>query len=176
MHVLPRVAELHSRFEDSLVVIGVHAGKYPAERVTARIRSACGRLDVTHPVVNDRQFRIWRAYAVEAWPTVVLVDADGRIVARQAGEFDTEAQAQTISRTIERSRNDGALVEGRRDFGRDPGALPEPTGTLRFPGRVLACEDRLFVADTGHHRFLELEPMARDAAAVRRVVGSGAPT
>ena len=173
MHVLPRVAELHERFKGELVVIGVHAGKFPAERGTERIRSACARLGVTHPVVNDRQFRIWRAYAVEAWPTVVLVGADGRIVARQAGEFDTEALAQTISHTIERHRAEGLLDEEPRDFASDPRALPEPQGALRFPGRVLARDDRLFVADTGHHRVLELELIAHDAAAVRRVIGSG---
>ena len=36
------------------------------------------RLASSHPVVNDRQYRIWRAYAVNAWPTLVLIDAEGR--------------------------------------------------------------------------------------------------
>ena len=173
MHVLPRVAELHRRFEGQLVVIGVHAGKYPAERATERIRSACARLDVRHPVVNDRQFRIWREFDVNAWPTVVLVGADGRIVLRQAGEFDTESLAGTIAREIERFRAAGTLDEEPRDFGRDPHALAEPEGLLRFPGRVLARGEKLFVADTGHHRILEMELVAHDAAAIRRVFGSG---
>ncbi|MDH4139750.1 MAG: hypothetical protein OEV43_04190, partial [Coriobacteriia bacterium] len=64
-------------FPSDLVVIGVHAGKFRAERETARIRRACDRLGVTHPVVNDRAYRIWRAYDVGAWPTIALIDPDG---------------------------------------------------------------------------------------------------
>ena len=44
------------------------------------------RLGATHPVVNDRQFRAWRAWAVRAWPTIALVDARGYVVGVQAGE------------------------------------------------------------------------------------------
>ena len=64
--------ELEARFADELVVIGVHSGKFRAERVTANIAAAAQRLRVEHAVVNDRQFRIWRAYGVGAWPTAVL--------------------------------------------------------------------------------------------------------
>ncbi len=91
MHVLPRVRELHERFADALSVIGVHAGKFSTERHTDRIASAADRLGVHHAIVNDRHFRIWRAYAVEAWPTIALIDAEGYLIGTQAGEFDTGA-------------------------------------------------------------------------------------
>jgi hypothetical protein len=175
MHVLPRVAELHALFERELVVIGVHAGKYPAERVTASIRSACARLDVTHPVVNDRQFRVWRSYGVEAWPTVVLVGPDGRIAGQHAGEFDTRDMAAEIRRLIAAA---GAALDTRpRSFGTDPHALSEPAGPLRFPGRLLLDGTRLFVSDTGHHRVLECRltgaGVRGSRAEVVRVFGSG---
>jgi DNA-binding beta-propeller fold protein YncE len=160
MHVLPRVAELHEMFENELVVVGVHAGKYPAERVTERIRSACARLGVVHPVVNDRQFRVWRSYAVEAWPTVVLVTPDGRVAGTHAGEFETEEMAKAVRAVIESAA--GTIDTSPRSFGADPLALSEPTGTLRFPGRVLLHGDRLFESDTGHRRVLEC-----------RIAGSG---
>ena len=69
--------ELEEKYPTELVVIGVESGKYHAERVTGRIRDASIRLDAIHPVVNDRQFRIWRSYAVSAWPTLAVVDPAG---------------------------------------------------------------------------------------------------
>jgi hypothetical protein len=176
MHVLPRVAELHQRFENELVVIGVHAGKFPAERSTARIRSACGRLDVTHPVINDRQFRVWRSFAVEAWPTVVLVAPDGRIAGQQAGEFAVDDMAAAIRGIADEHRSAGTLDESPHDFGPDPLALPGPSGPLRYPGGVLADGERLFVSDTGHHRVLEmlLDP-GSGSASIARAFGSGVP-
>jgi len=177
MHVLPRVAELHERFERELVVVGVHAGKYATERSTGKIRSACARLGVTHPVVNDRQFRTWRRFAVEAWPTVVLVGPDGRIAHVQSGEFDLEAMTAVV-RDVVRSYGD-EIDLAPRDFGPDPAALPEPSGVLRFPGRALIDGERLFVSDTGHHRVLEMAlsvtgPLDATARVVR-VFGTGTP-
>ena len=173
MHVLPRVAELHHRFENELVVIGVHAGKFPAERSTDRIRAACARLGVAHPVVNDRQFRVWHSYAVQAWPTVVLVSPDGRVVGSHAGEFRTGDLASAIENVIDEHPRAGTLDETPRDFGADPNALAPPTGPLYFPGRVTVDGERLFVADTGHHRVLELRLVDGTRAEIVRAFGSG---
>lgn len=159
MHMHPRVRELEERFADVLVVVGVHAGKFPAERATARIRSACGRLGVDHPVVNDRQFRIWRSYGVQAWPTIAIVSPDGYVVAVRPGESEVEELAGIISRLAEAHRLTGDLDTAPRDFGRDPLGSPAEDGAgspLRFPGRVIADGERLYVSDTGHHRVLAL--------------------
>jgi DNA-binding beta-propeller fold protein YncE len=183
MHMHPRVRELEERFADVLVVIGVHAGKFPAERATPRIRSACGRLGITHPVVNDRQFRIWRSYGVEAWPTIALVTPDGYIVTVRPGESAVEEIAGIISRLADAHRATGDLDSGPRDFGSDPLGSPADDGAssvLRFPGRVLADGQRLYVSDTGHRRVLALRLLegvacASDTprAAIESVWGSG---
>ena len=44
MHVLPQLRELEERFPDDLVVVGVHSGKFRAERVTGNIAAAARRL------------------------------------------------------------------------------------------------------------------------------------
>ena len=92
--------ELEHRFQREVVVVGVHSGKYIAERETARIRDAAIRLGNAHPIVNDRQFRVWRAYAVRAWPTLVLVDPEGYAVASHAGEFTADMVAPVVERLI----------------------------------------------------------------------------
>ena len=183
MHMHPRVRELEDRFKDVLVVVGVHAGKFPAERVTSRIRSACGRLGITHPVVNDRQFRVWRSYDVQAWPTIAVVSPDGFVVTVRPGEFAVEEIAGIISRLADAHRTTGDLETTPRDFGRDPAGAPADDGVgsaLRFPGRVLAQGERLFVSDSGNHRVVALHLLpglacAADAphATIESVWGSG---
>ncbi|RJQ53225.1 MAG: alkyl hydroperoxide reductase [Actinobacteria bacterium] len=179
MHMLPRVRELEGRHADSLVTIGVHSGKFIAERSTGNIRAACARLGVDHPVLNDRYFRQWRSYSVQAWPTIALIDPEGYVLFTQAGEFDLEEVDRGLVELIERYDREGKLQRGAIDFGDDPKALAEPAGMLRFPTRV-AVEDRtMYVADSGNRRVLELElvasPMesAEPRAELRRVFGTG---
>jgi hypothetical protein len=154
MHALPRVRELHERFADSLTVIGVHAGKYPAERFTDRIAEACDRLGVLHPVVNDRQFRVWKDFAVRAWPTIVVIDPEGYIALIREGEFSAEEVGAEIERIAERAQARGTLVRGPDSF---PSLLARHEGPLRFPTRAILDGGRLWVADTGHGRVLECD-------------------
>ncbi len=164
MHSLPRVRELAERFSDSLTVIGVHAGKFAGERRTARIAAAADRLGVEHAIVNDRQFRVWRDYAVTSWPTIALIDPEGYLAGVQPGEFDVDQVSEAIGAVLEAARERGSLVRGP-----DPVAVDIPRGgsTLRYPGRVLVDGTRLWVADTGHGRVLEC---ALDASSGRAEV------
>lgn len=172
--MLPRAAELEERFADELAVIGVHSGKYTAEHRTENIRQACARLGLHHPVVNDRHFRIWRGYDVNAWPTVALITPDGYLVGEQAGEFDVEPMAEAIAQVIERYDREGTLRRGPMDFGADPEAPAEPLGELRFPTRLAGGDaETLFVSDTGHHRVLELHLEGPAEANITRTFGSG---
>ena len=167
IHVIPQLRELERGFADELAVIGVHAGKFRAERLTSNIAQAARRYGVEHPIVNDRQFRIWRAYDVGAWPTMVLIDAHGRLVASLPGEFVADDLAPTIADLIR---------EAGSDLNRAPLPVqmpPESDTLLRFPSKVLAVSrERVFVADTGHNRILELS-VAGERAQVVRQIGSG---
>ncbi len=144
--------ELEARYPNELVVVGVHSGKYTAERDSARIRDASIRLGAVHPTVNDRQFRLWRAYAVRAWPTLVAVDPRGAVVGMQAGEFTAESVSPFVERVLNASRTAGALVEGPMHVAADgPTMVP---GVLAYPGKVAVDGRRIAVADSGHHRVL----------------------
>jgi hypothetical protein len=164
--------ELEQRFPDAVAVVGVHSGKYIAERDTVRIRDASIRLGATHPVLNDRQFRVWRAYAVRAWPTLVAIDPRGAVVGMSAGEFTADAVAPFVERVVAAARADGSLREGPMHFpAESPSVAP---GQLAYPGMVAVDGDRIAVADSGHHRILvgRLEERGLRMR-VERVVGSG---
>ncbi len=159
-------------------MIGVHSGRYTAERDTANVRDAVLRLGLDHPVVNDRQFRIWKSYAVNAWPTVVLVDPRGYYIGSHAGEITAEDFGPVIAQAVATFDRLGTL--DRRVVPFHPAHLDEPARPLRYPGKVLAvagtagAADRLFIADSDHHRIIGTH-LAADghSAAVDWVAGSG---
>jgi hypothetical protein len=144
--------ELEERYPTQLAVVGVHSGKYIAERETSRIRDASIRLGAAHPTVNDRQFRVWRAYAVRAWPTLVAIDPRGAVVGMQAGEFTADALAPFLDRLIDAARSAGTLVERAEHFTADPPTIAP--SMLAFPGKVAVDGRRIAVADSGHQRVL----------------------
>jgi DNA-binding beta-propeller fold protein YncE len=152
MHVLPELDALEKTFPVELVVIGIHSAKFPNEREAQNVRQAILRHGLAHPVVNDDQFLIWRSYAVRAWPTLVLIDPQGYIVATLTGEGHGNHLRHLIATLIQEHRRKGTLEEDPVRFHRDQ--MPETT--LAFPGKVLAdgVNSRLFITDTGHHRIL----------------------
>ncbi|MEO8288734.1 MAG: thioredoxin-like domain-containing protein [Chloroflexota bacterium] len=172
--MLPVVHRLEEKYKDDLVVIGVHAGKFIAERKTENIRTATRRLEVPHPVVNDHQFRTWRAYNVQAWPTVVLISPDGQYIGQHSGEFSFESFDEIIGTAAQAYRAEGLLTPGALAFPPDP--MPAVSSPLRFPGKVLAdpSGNGLFIADTGHNRVL-VANVAQDGASAQVVqtIGSG---
>lgn len=165
--------KLDQKFGDTVTVIGVHSGKFTRERDTSRIRDAAIRLGNTHPIVNDRQFRTWRSYAVNAWPTIVVVGPEGHVLGVHAGEFEAEQLAPFIEGLVRESESRGSLVRGERHFDADmPVQLP---GVLRYPGKIAIDGNRIAIADTGHDRLLigSLDE-SRRRARIDRIIGGTA--
>jgi sugar lactone lactonase YvrE len=142
--------ELEAQFPNELAVVGVHSGKFTEERDTASIRDAALRLDAIHPTVNDRQFRVWRAYAVRAWPTLVAIDPRGYVVGMHAGEFLASALTPFIQGVLAEARSADALDTRALHFAPDPPTTPPDA--LAFPGKVAVAGNRIAIADSGHHR------------------------
>lgn len=139
-------------FPNELVVIGIHSAKFPNERNDENLRKAILRYGVEHPVINDKDFGIWRLYGVRAWPTLVLIDPTGRIVGVHEGEITAEQLATVLRKLIAEAEAKGILDRTPVRFHKEtPAKTP-----LRFPGKVLAdaVHRRLFVADTGNHRIV----------------------
>ena len=152
IHILPDLKKLEARFPNELVVIGVHAAKFENEKATENIRRIVQRYEITHPVANDAEFRIWRAYTVRAWPSRVIIDPAGYVVGAASGEGNYEGFEQAIEAVIR-------VFDERGEIDRTP--LPmkiEAEGVadsrLKFPGKVLATDDRLFISDANHHQIV----------------------
>lgn len=163
---------LHERFADDLAIVGVHSPKFPEEKLAGHVRHAVDRLGVLHPVVNDPERRLWEAYAVRAWPTVVLIDGKGRIAEQRSGEIDEPRLAAQIAEQLARARPGGQASKPLPPRSQ----RPAHTDTLRYPTRVLFDGDELYVSDTGHHRVLRLELDAPSCAArIADIYGDATP-
>jgi sugar lactone lactonase YvrE len=156
--VVEELRGLERRFADTLVVVGVHSPKFPHEHEHGAVRAAVARHRIEHPVLDDPAMTTWDAYAVKAWPTLVLIDADGRVALTVSGEGHAVELARTVEELVAEAEAKGTLRRGplTLDDAADPA---QGTGELAYPGKV-AIEDgatrapRVAIADTGHDRVL----------------------
>ncbi|CRD55311.1 Putative exported thioredoxin (fragment) [Stenotrophomonas thermophila] len=100
LNVAPHVHQWHARYaSQGLRVIGVHTPEFAYEGLPGNVRKAIARLDITWPVVQDNQYRIWNAWRNRFWPALYLLDRQGRVVYRHYGEGEyarTESEIQRL--------------------------------------------------------------------------------
>ncbi|MBY9073984.1 NHL domain-containing thioredoxin family protein [Nocardioides sp. WL0053] len=167
LHVLDELRPLEEKYDGELVVVGVHSPKFAHEADPDALAAAVERYEVAHPVLDDPELETWQAYTARAWPTLVLVDPEGYVVAQYAGEGHAHAVDALVAELRVEHAARGTLQPGDSPY--VPPA-PEPR-ELRFPAKAVRLPGGGFlVADAGHHRVVEL---AADAESVVRRIGSG---
>ncbi|MEU6279857.1 NHL domain-containing thioredoxin family protein [Streptomyces sp. NPDC047028] len=168
LHVLDELRELEERHRDTVVVVGVHSPKFVHEAEHQAVLDAVERYGVEHPVLDDPELATWKQYAVRAWPTLVVIDPEGYVVAQHAGEGHVHAIERLVTELEAEHAAKGTL---RRGDG--PYVPPEPRPTsLRFPGKALLLPGGTFlVSDTTRHQLVEV---AEDGETVVRRIGTGA--
>lgn len=167
LHVINELRPLEAKYGDALVVIGVHSPKFVHEADHDAVAAAVQRYEVTHPVLDDPDLSTWSAYTARAWPTLVLVDPEGYIVAQMAGEGHAHSLDATLAELVAEHDARGTLRHGDDPYVPPPVAETE----LRFPGKALALPGGTFlVSDSGHHSIVEL---AADGETVLRRIGDG---
>jgi len=99
-NTLPFVKSWNDRYrEKGLTVIGVHSPEFDDEKNIDNLRDEVTSLGITYPVVTDNDYQTWNAYKVEAWPTIFLLDKQGRIRWMHVGEGaydETDRQIQKL--------------------------------------------------------------------------------
>jgi thiol-disulfide isomerase/thioredoxin len=193
LHVLDELRPLEEQYSDVLVTVGVHSPKFEHEADPVALAAAVERYEIHHPVLDDPELETWKAYTARAWPTLVVIDPEGYIVAHLSGEGHADGLAVLIPELIAEHEAKGTLHRGS-----GPYVAPEPTsGTLRFPGKALflpagrgstgkgtsdggsaagadaskgGTKGSWLVTDTGHHRLVEL---GTDFQTVLGTYGSG---
>lgn len=176
-HVLEGLRWLEHKYRDlPFNVVGVCGLETPDEERPDRVRHDLRRRGVTHPVVIDHHFKLWRAYQVKQWPTFVLVGPTGEIIGQVAGEGHRMVLDRYVTRLLADGRLDKTLAAGPLATSPEP---DDPSDSpLRYPAGLLAVAPRvgvpgrLYVSDTLRHRVLIADwPDVSGAARVLTVYG-----
>lgn len=168
-HMLPELAKLEYKFKSKITVIGVHSGKFLNEHVDQTIKVAIARYDIKHPVVNDKNFLIWKSFGVHSWPTLVVIDPEGKIYQQYSGEKHQDDIARDVQALLKKYPH--AITKPL------PISLEQTTSSksaFSFPGKVCYApsfegKPALFISDSGHNQIVVLRT---DGQIIQRI-GSG---
>jgi thiol-disulfide isomerase/thioredoxin len=94
---IPHLVELQDRMKGKkLVVIGVACEPDSPEKAAAKVAAAARKMNMNYPVLlskNDGKCPLQEAFRIQAFPTMILVDREGRVLWRDQG-----ATAATLAR------------------------------------------------------------------------------
>ncbi len=113
IRTLPYLRSWHEKYADKgLVIIGVHAPEFEFEKDPENVAKALADFTLQYPVVQDNDFRTWRAYNNRYWPAKYLVDKNGRIRFFHFGEGEYDETEKKIQELLKES---GAEVSNKVD-------------------------------------------------------------
>ncbi len=165
MHMLADLRYLEHKYKDNLIVVSIHVAKFPHQNSIDSVKKSVRRLHLKHPVAHDPDQRVCIKYGIKAWPAVVLIDAEGRVIGRLQGEGKTNQLDQQVKRCIEDGERKNILDSSSYRFKVQPGA----DSIVSFPGKLFATRTHIYISDSGHNRVLEVNQHGR----VTRIFGSG---
>jgi cytochrome c biogenesis protein CcdA/thiol-disulfide isomerase/thioredoxin len=91
VRTLPHLVRWHERYaKRGLTLIGVHTPEFAYEREPDNVRAALARHGISYPVALDNGYQTWSAFGNRYWPTLYLIDREGRLLWSHAGEGDYE--------------------------------------------------------------------------------------
>lgn len=170
-HIIPNLEKLEKEFENELVVIGIHSAKFSAEQSTQRIRQAALKFGIHHPIVNDADLKVWKNYAIRAWPTLTLISPDGKVVWQRAGEnFYQDARTQILA-LKEKYKADLNTTKFEFQF------VEVEKKELLFPSKIIEAQEgdnketekTFWIADSGNNRILKINSKGK----ILETIGTG---
>jgi sugar lactone lactonase YvrE len=166
-NALSDMFQLQRRHPENLSVLAIHVPKYTAEQDQKTLLDVINRLDIQLPVANDTRWTAWQHYDIQSWPSVVLIDPAGSIVATFAGDEnrrDIESKINELLAGMPYATNPKPKLLKARP-------KPKVFSPLHSPCGLLIHNKLLYIADSGHNRILECTFDGQ----VKRVFGNGLP-
>jgi peroxiredoxin len=95
--VIPSLRGWHETYSgQGLVIIGNHYPEFSFEQELANLQTAVEELEIPYAVAQDNDGATWKAYNARYWPTLYLIDKQGRIRYVQIGEGRYEETEKAI--------------------------------------------------------------------------------
>ncbi len=138
---------------DGVRVIGIHCPGYEAMKSWANVVTALARTELVFPITIDYKREIYRDYALDRLPTLMLLEPGGRIVARALEETDYRDFENEIQKVLRAIEPDVVLPFPFRhgEAGSKAGKFPPPTPKIDLgyqSGVIVNCDS----TDVGEFR------------------------
>jgi hypothetical protein len=137
VRTLPYLNGWHERYSDrGLAMVGVHSPRFPFTQGYDVVAEAVERLEITWPVIVDREFSVWRLYEPHGWPALFLWGRGGALRWYHLGEGEYAATEEAIRETLTESNGDHEwppILEPLRPSDAPDARVIPPTAEL-FPG------------------------------------------
>lgn len=100
LNTLPSVKDWDAKYRDrGLTIVGVHTPETQSEYVIDIVRHEVPSLGIKYAIVTDNDYTTWKAYGVEAWPTIFVLDKQGRVRWLHVGEGRYE-ETENVIKTL----------------------------------------------------------------------------
>lgn len=137
LRTLPYFEEWSSRYVASgATVLGVHSSGFSFGNDEATVRAAIERLGVTHPVMIDPEFLLWRAFENRGWPARYIFGRGGRLRYFHYGEGDYAECELTLQEALREYDGDvelPALMEPLRPEDAPEAQMEAQTADIQLP-------------------------------------------
>jgi peroxiredoxin len=88
-HNLPYYNKWRKEFsEKDVEIIGIHTPETDGEANIDNVVAQVPKLEITYPVAVDNERATWKAYENRCWPTVYVIDREGRVRYHWEGELE----------------------------------------------------------------------------------------
>jgi thiol-disulfide isomerase/thioredoxin len=121
---IPHLNELQKTLGGKrLQVIGIACERVPAKDRAAKVAAAVKDLKITYPVLTttmDGSCPVQEAFQIQFYPTMILLDRQGRILRREQGATDSTLANidRSIARNLKLAEPSGESSQLARDAGR----------------------------------------------------------
>lgn len=87
IRTFPYLRKWYDKYNESgFEIVGVHSPEFEFEKKFENVLNASKQYELRYPIVQDNEFKIWRAYENRYWPAHYLIDANGDIRYTHFGE------------------------------------------------------------------------------------------
>jgi thiol-disulfide isomerase/thioredoxin len=90
---LPALKRLTSDFKSKdVVTIGIHTPEIEIEKDIEQVKKNISKLGITYPVLIDGDYKNWKAWKNQVWPTLYVLDKEGKLRGGWIGEMNYNNQ------------------------------------------------------------------------------------
>lgn len=148
IHMIPIQRQLKQKFGDDLLVMGVTSPKFSASKQADNMTPFLRRFYIDEPVFIDANMTWWQHYGVFAWPTMLLLNPEGKVIHSFVGERRYQDIAPIIANAVDTAQKNHTLTRPKLPLK----PLNADNHFFVLPTKIAVSADQVAISDTGHNQ------------------------